>query len=277
MTEQNWHERGHSFGTGADTYDRTRPDYTPETVRWILGDQPRDVLELGAGTGILTRRLLSCGHRVTAVEPDDAMRERISASTSGSTSAAEVLAGSAESVPVADASADAVLVGHAYHWFKPEPAHAEMARVLRPGGTLATLWNLRDETVPWSAALSRILGDEDTGTDRETAAAIMLHGALGGLRSPVKEGLSGWLKDPTFGDRFGKVEIAFFDNAQILTVETLVALIKSRSYYLTADPARQLELEERVRNLATTHPDLAGREQFELPYVTVVFKTERVD
>jgi SAM-dependent methyltransferase len=273
MAEHNWQERGQSFGNGAETYDRTRPDYRPETVEWILGDKPRTVVELGAGTGILTRRLLSLGHRVSAVEPDDAMRERITATAP----AAEVLAGGAESIAVPDGSADAVLVGHAYHWFDPEPAHAEMARVLRPGGTLATLWNLRDEEVPWSAELSRILGDEDTGTDRETAAAIMLHGALGALRDPEKRGLSGWLKNPSFGPRFGDIEIAFFPNSQTLTVETLVALVKSRSYYLTSSPERQIELEKQVRDLAATHPDLAGRDEFELPYITVVFKATRTD
>lgn len=269
--EQDWQERGQSFGANADIYDRTRPDYRPETVRWILGDEPRTVVELGAGTGILTRRLLSCGHRVTAVEPDDAMRERITATAAGAT----VLAGSAEALPVPDASADALLVGHAYHWFEPEAAHAEMARVLKAGGTLATLWNLRDEEVPWSAELSRILGDEDSGTDPETAAAIMLHGALAALRSPDGAGLSGWLKNPSFGPSFGPVEVSFFDNFTTLTVETLVDLVKSRSYYLTAGPERRVELEKQVRDLAATHPDLAGRDSFDLPYITVVFRTTR--
>ncbi len=150
-----------------------------------------------------------------------------------------------------------------------------MARALRPGGTLATLWNLRDEQVPWSAELFRVLGDEDTGTDRETAAAIMLHGALAALRHPDGCGLSGWLRNPSFGPRFGDVEISFFPNSTSLTVDSLVALVTSRSYYLTAGHERRTQLEKQVRELATTHPDLAGKPEFVLPYVTVVFRTTR--
>ncbi|WP_431044540.1 class I SAM-dependent methyltransferase [Streptomyces sp. P1-3] len=270
---QSWQQRGTSFGRGVESYDRTRPGYRPQSVEWILGDRPLSVLDLGAGTGILARTLLACGHRVTAVEPDDAMRARIAEVAP----AATVLAGGAESIPLPDASVDAVLVGQAYHWFDPEPAHAEMARVLRPGGVLAALWNLRDEDVPWSAELSRILRDEDTGTDPRTPAAIMLHGALAALRGDAGSQLSGWLKNPSFGPRFGAIEREFFPNSATHTVETLTELIASRSYYLTAGPERQAELEEQIRKLAATHPDLAGREEFQLPYVTVVFRSVRAE
>lgn len=267
-TEQTWQQRGSSFGRGAQAYDRTRPDYPRESFRWALGEKPRTVLDLGAGTGILTRALLADGHQVSAVEPDDGMRELITASAP----AAAVHAGSAEKIPLADASVDAVLVSHAYHWFDPEPAHAEMARVIRPGGTLATLWNLRDEEVPWSAELSRILADEDTGTDPRTAAAILLHGVLAALRGNDPDRLSGWLRNPTFGSRFGPIEIGFFEHSSPQTVESLVGLITSRSYYLNCTPERQEELKEQIRQLAATHPQLAGRNEFDLPYVTVVFK-----
>ncbi|MGJ6968575.1 class I SAM-dependent methyltransferase [Streptosporangium sp. G11] len=268
--EQTWERRGNSFGSAAETYDRTRPDYPPEAVQWILGDRPRSVIDLGAGTGILTRRLIACGHDAVAVEPDDGMRARLAESTPGAT----VLAGRAESIPIADLSVDAVLVGHAYHWFAPEPAHAEIARVLRPGGVLAALWNLRDEDVPWSAELSGILGDEDSGVDRDTAAAVMLHGALAAMRGDGT-GLSGWLRNPSFGNDFGAIERGFFANSTEHTVDTLIDLVRSRSYYLTATPERREELENRLRHLAATHPDLAGRETFTLPYITVVFRAIR--
>lgn len=188
---------------------------------------------------------------------------------------AVALQGSAEEIPVADASQDALLISHAYHWFDPEPAHREFARVLRPGGVLAALWNLRDEEVPWSAELSLILGDEDTGTNPMTSAAIMRHGALAALRGAEGAGLSGWLAAPTFGDAFGLITQRFFPNSTRHTADTLVGLIRSRSYYLTSSPRRQTELETQVRELVAGHPDLAGRAEFDLRYVTVVFRAQR--
>jgi SAM-dependent methyltransferase len=177
---------------------------------------------------------------------------------------------------VPDASHDALLISHAYHWFDPEPAHREFARVVKPGGVLAALWNLRDEEIPWSAELSTILRDEDTGTDRETSAAIMRHGILAALQSADGIGLSGWLANPSFGSAFGPITQRFFPNSTRHTTQTLVDLVKSRSYYLTSTPERQAVLESQVRKLATSHPDLVGRDEFDLHYVTVVFRAERL-
>lgn len=271
MKEQGWDARAESFGRGADVYARTRPGYTAETVRWILGDRPLKVLDLGAGTGQLTQRLIDCGHATTAVEPDVAMLRRLMEFTP----AAIALNGTAEDIPVPDASYDALLISHAYHWFDPEPAHREFTRVVRPGGILAALWNLRDESIPWSAELSMILREEDLGTDRETSAAIMRHGALSALRSADGAGLTGWLANPTFGSAFGPTAQRFFPNRSRHTAQTLVDLVKSRSYYLTSTVQRQAELEGQVRELVAHHPDLVGRDEFDLHYVTVVFRAER--
>lgn len=272
MDEQSWDARGDSFGRGAAVYEQTRPGYTVDTVRWILGDRPLAVLDLGAGTGQLTRQLIACGHTTTAVEPDPAMLARLAATTPQ----AIALNGSAEDIPVPDASHDALLISHAYHWFEPEPAHREFARVVKPGGVLAALWNLRDEEIPWSAELSTILRDEDTGADRETSAAIMLHGTLAALRRADGAGLSGWVANPSFGSAFGPITQGFFPNSTRHTTQTLVDLVKSRSYYLTSTPERQAVLDSQVRKLATGHPDLVGHDEFDLHYVTVVFRAERL-
>ena len=114
-----------SFGAAADLYDRIRPHYPLDALRWALGEQPRRIVDLGAGTGILTRQLLELGHQVIAVEPDAEMRRQIGG---------DARAGDATAIPVGDGSQDAVTAGQAYHWFAGEPAHAEIARVLRPGG-----------------------------------------------------------------------------------------------------------------------------------------------
>ena len=142
MDEQRWRERAGSFGAAAEVYDRSRPSYPVEAVRWALPQDARRVLDLGAGTGKLTAVLLDLGLDVVAVEPSAEMRARIPAR-------AEVLDGSAERIPLPDGSVDAVLAAQAFHWFDLDVALPEIARVLRPGGTLGVLWNERDESVEW--------------------------------------------------------------------------------------------------------------------------------
>lgn len=235
-----------SFGAAAARYDELRPRYPPEALEWALGGRPIRVVDLGAGTGILTRAVQALGHEVVAVEPDGQMRARLSAASPEVT----VLAGRAERIPLPDGSADAVVAGQAYHWFDPAPCHAEVARVLRPGGAFAPMWNRRDESVAWVAALSAISDDDTAGR---------------GIREPVP-------KIRSFGPRYGPVERRIFPHTTRLDVDGLVGLISTRSYYLTAAPERQRALERRVRELCATHPDLAGRPTFELPYQTDVYR-----
>jgi SAM-dependent methyltransferase len=238
--------RALSFGPAAASYDRVRPGYPVAALRWALGGHPLRVVDLGAGTGILSRALADLGHEVLAVEPDGAMRAQLSRAGPHLTA----LAGAAERIPLPDGSVDAVVAGQAYHWFDPEPAHAEIARVLRAGGGFAPLWNRRDESVPWVAALSTISDDDTAGR---------------GIREPATD-LS------SFGPRFGPVRRRVFRHTVRYTPETLVGLVATRSYYLTAPPPRQLELERRVRHLCATDPALAGREAFDLPYLTEVYR-----
>jgi SAM-dependent methyltransferase len=238
--------RARSFGPAAERYDRIRPHYPEAAIRWILGDAPLTVVDLGAGTGILTRQLVAIGHRVIPVEPDPGMRERLVAAGGG---APQPLAGSAEEIPLPDAQADAVVAGQAYHWFDPARAHPEIARVLKPGGVFGPLWNDRDEDVSWVVALSAVVHERE--------------GASPGL--PVNA-----------GDPFGPVEQALFRQSVTHTPDTLVELMRSRSYHLIATPERQAEMDAAIRNLCATHPELAGRAEFELPYVTRTYRTHRL-
>lgn len=127
---------GRTFGRVAAEYERTRPEYPAAAVERAaagLGLAPAaTVLDLGAGTGKLTRRLRARFARVVAVEPDEAMRELIGG---------DAREGTAEAIPLPDASVDAVFCGDAFHWFDPAPALAEIARVVRRDGGLALLWN----------------------------------------------------------------------------------------------------------------------------------------
>jgi SAM-dependent methyltransferase len=243
MDPSTWQAQARSFGPAADLYDRVRPRYPIEAIRWILGDRPLTVVDLGAGTGILTRQLVGIGYEAIPVEPDPGMRRKLS-ETGGAPAALE---GSAEAVPLPDASVDAVVAGQAYHWFDHERAHAEIARVLKPGGVFGPLWNERDDEVPWIAALSEILGER--AAPEETVRPL--------------------------GPLFTAVERASFRHAVTHTLQTLLELVRSRSFYLTAEPARRAEVDAAVRDLYATHPDLAGRDEFELPYVTNAFRARR--
>lgn len=141
----------------ADAYDAVRPSYPADAVDWALGrpGQPCDVLDLGAGTGILTSVLSRLGHRVTAVDPSETMLARLRRREPS----VRALVGTGEAVPLEDASVDAVVVGQAWHWVDPDRAGPELARVLRPGGWVGLLWNSRDAGVPWVAELYQVAGE----------------------------------------------------------------------------------------------------------------------
>jgi SAM-dependent methyltransferase len=236
-----------SFGPAADLYDRIRPRYPIQAIRWILGDGRSTVVDLGAGTGILSRQLADLGYQVVPVEPDPGMRAKLD-EAGGAPAAVE---GSAEAIPLPDAAVDAVVAGQAYHWFDHGKAHPEIARVLRPGGVFGPLWNERDEKVAWVAALSEIF-DERRGT--EGAPQETVH---------------------PLGPLFAPVERASFRHSVTHTPETLVELARSRSFYLTAEPAGRAAVDAAIRDLCATHPDLAGRDEFELPYVTNAYRARR--
>jgi ubiquinone/menaquinone biosynthesis C-methylase UbiE len=144
---------GRSFDRAAVEYERARPGYPAALLTLLPLGPEAEVLDLGAGTGKLTRVLAARYHRVVAVEPLDGMRAILEQVVPG----VESLAGSAESIPVADASVDAVFAGQAFHWFANDEAVAEIARVLRPGGLLALVWNESIDPSPLPEAYSAYL------------------------------------------------------------------------------------------------------------------------
>ncbi|WP_100444411.1 class I SAM-dependent methyltransferase [Glycomyces xiaoerkulensis] len=235
-----------SFGRAADLYDAVRPTYPAEALTWMTGPAPLDVVDLGAGTGLLTRGLVALGHRVTAVEPDRQMLDKLVASSPGLAGHRQ---GSAEELPLPDGSADVVCAGQAYHWFDRERALPEIRRVLRPDGLFAPVWNGRDESVDWVRALSEIIG-ASTGELAATAAARPGH----------------------YGPYFTEAESKIVRGSKTFDRAGLIGLIQSRSLYLTADDDTKGRLIAAVEYLVDTHPRLAGRDTFEMPYTTHAYR-----
>lgn len=238
-----------SFGPSAGIYDHHRPDYPPAAIAWLLGAAPLRVLDVGAGTGKLTRALLAAGYEVAAVEPDPQMRDAFAEAATG----AEVLDGSAEALPVPDGSFDAVAVGQAYHWFDASRALPEIARVLRTDGVLAVVWNRRDVSEPWVAELTRILvGPDGQRGDPETDRAIA-----------------------SFGPLFTPLEQTTVPHVQPLDLEGLLGLVSSRSYTVVLPPDERTamlgEVEELGRRVAAQTPD----ELLRMPYLTMCVRARR--
>lgn len=211
---------GRRFGEAADAYERGRPEYPAAVVDWLLVDRPGTVVDLGAGTGKLTRALVDRVPRVVAVEPDPGMRGAMSARLPGTS----VIEGTGEDIPLRDGYADAVVAGQAWHWVDPVRALPEVARVLRPGGLLGLVWNDRDEDDPWIQRLSALLLEFGTSPDAD-------YEVVGG---------------PPFG-AFEKTEHRWTQHA---TVDRVVDMVVSRSYVIALPQEGRDALVARLVELA---------------------------
>ncbi len=237
-----------SFGAAAAAYNQHRPDYAVAAVRWALEPArgPR-VLDLGAGTGKLTSTLIALGADVIAVEPDPAMLTELRRALP----AVRALRGSAEAIPLPDASVDAVLAGNALHWFDMAVAGPELARVLAPGGLLAGLWNIMDDQVGWIAGLVRISGSAAIGP-RDTLSSW--RAATAGLAA-----------------RFGAPEQAEFPHGQRRTADSLVATLATRAGMLVMPEQEREATLGRIRAFLANRSETATGE-FTLPMLTGVLR-----
>jgi SAM-dependent methyltransferase len=241
---------GYAAATGR--YERGRPGYPGAAVAHLvealaLGPDA-DVLELGAGTGKFTSLIVPTGARIVALEPVREMR----AALERSCPSVDVVDGTAEAIPLGDASADAVVVAQAFHWFDGDRALREMRRVLRDGGRLGLIWNVRDETRAWSRRLTEIF-DRLSGED----APRYKHRR--------------WRDAFERSDAFTPVVHAAFEHTHEVDRTGFLDRVLSVSYVASAPPQVRADVAREVTELLESDPDLAGRERVSMPYRTDVF------
>lgn len=236
---------------GVADYEAGRPAYPPAAVAWLaehlrLGPGRR-VLDLAAGTGKLTRLLVPTGADVVAVEPVASMRAQIAE--------APAVEGTAEAIPLAAGTVDAVTVAQALHWFAHDRAFAEIQRVLRPGGRLGLVWNVWDERVDWVARLQAIVHRHEAGVPQYRH--------------------SRWSEALDASGRFGPVHAHRLEHAPEGDLATLRARVASVSYIAALPPAERDAVLDEVSALVRKHPDLRGRSRFAMPYRVDLFWCRR--
>jgi len=245
------------FAKSAAIYVKGRPDYPPEVEDWLRGDlalkKGKTVLDLGAGTGKFIPNLRATGATIIAVEPVAAMLAQLIELNPGITATQ----GSAEHIPLTDASVDAVVCAQSFHWFARREALAEIHRVLKPGGVLGLIWNVRDESVPWVAALSEIMrpyeGDTPRHHRQEWRALFPAEG-------------------------FGPLRERRFPHGHTGSPEqVIVDRVLSVSFIAALSPEEQACVASQIRELVEKTPELADKSDVTFPYETAAFSCVKMD
>jgi SAM-dependent methyltransferase len=245
--DENTNILSRSFGEVADEYNRLRSGPSAEALDWLIPKGAVDVLEIGAGTGILTRLLAERAAHVIAVEPDDRMRAVLAAARSS----VEVLAGHAEEIPAASSSVDVVVAQSAWHWVDEARAVPEVARVLRAGGRLSLVWTGPDRSVDWMRSLWAggiiFSPEEETEVDRRRRGRHLVNVDVGG-DSPFLE-----------------PEKMLFHWTRPMTKADLVALAATYSAVITMDEDARREHLAAMASFLDTHEAFTGLDVIDVP------------
>jgi SAM-dependent methyltransferase len=245
-----------SFGAIADDYDRLRPSAPPQAIDWLLPGRREVVVDLGAGTGLLTRAVAGKAGHVIAVEPDDRMRSVLADRSPG----VEVLAGCGEDIPLSDASADVVLVSSAWHWMDPNLAVPEIARILRDGGRFGVIWTGRDRSAGW------LRPDEWFSEPGHQPAAAVPDGDRNAEGDRV-------VRLPDHAP-FVDIETTTFRFTRSLAPADVVELLATTSRVITASPAAQAA--GRIRAAAALAARFPGADEIEVPTRSRCWRADRV-
>lgn len=244
------------FSNEAGAYVRGRPEYPAALLPWLAGElgvgPGKTVVDLGAGTGKFTKLLTRCGAELIAVEPVDAMRARLAAGLPG----VRALPGTAATMPLEAGSADALVCAQAFHWFATAAALAEIHRVLRPGGQLGLVWNVRDESVDWVAAITEII------TPHEGDAPRFYKGD--------------WRRPFESQHLFGELHLTSFGHVHVGSAqEVIIDRILSTSFIAALAAPDKARVRAQLQTLVDTHPALRGRATISFPYRTEAYRCVR--
>lgn len=244
------------FSTQAVTYAQGRPDYPRQLTGWLADalqiSAQSTVIDLGAGTGKFTRLLSSLAPTLIAVEPVAAMGAQLAKLLPD----VRLVDGTAESIPLATASADALVCAQAFHWFSTRAALAEIHRVLKPDGRLGLVWNVRDESVDWVAAITEIITPYEGDTPR-------FH--------------TGRWREAFTGEFFSDPEMICFPYSHVGSPqEVIMDRFLSVSFIAALSAAQKARVTEQLRTLIDTHPALKGRDTVAFPYQTQAYRCNRL-
>ena len=242
------------FAAGAGAYGRARPTYPPEAIDVLVRGLPENarVLDLGAGTGKFTAMLIGRVGEIVALEPVAEMRAQLWHDLP----MVHVAAGAAEAIPFDDGTFDAAYAAQAFHWFDGSLALPEIHRVLKPGGKLGLMWNMRDRSTRWVDRMSAFV---DTYGD-----AIRRHET------------EQWKHAFARANGFSRLEEEAFPNVQDVTVEQVLDRVASTSFIATLPDAERERIQDRVRDLLGSDPETKGRDHFGFPHVTRTYCCTRV-
>ncbi|MBP8306846.1 MAG: class I SAM-dependent methyltransferase [Burkholderiaceae bacterium] len=245
------------FSSEAQTYERGRPEYPTQIAGWLsdtLGIGPGTaVVDLGAGTGKFTSLLMATGAQVTAIEPVAAMQAQLARRLPQ----VAVLTGVAERMPLADATVDVLVCAQAFHWFANDAALADMHRVLKPGGRLGLVWNVRDESVDWVAEITRIITPHEGNAPRY---------------------YKGEWRRPFAGGPFAPLELTAFEHQHVGSAKQVILdRFLSVSFIAALPAAEKAGVAARLQALIDTHPALAGCAEIRFPYRTEAYRAVRRD
>lgn len=250
-------ERALSFGAVADDYDRLRPGPPAAAVSWLLPGRAGVVVDLAAGTGLLSRALAARARRVIAVEPDRRMAAVLRARSPQVT----VLEGRGEAIGLPDASADGVFISSAWHWLDPALALPEIARVLRDGGRFGAIWTGRDRRVSWVREADLAVRPEHRDGEPER------HGER--LFGPRQREI-GLPQDAPFGPP----ATASFEFSKIMTIDDVVGMLATYSGIITASPR------DRAAGLDRARAVLAGQfgaaSEIDVPMRSFCWRADRL-
>jgi SAM-dependent methyltransferase len=244
-------ERGRAFGAVAAAYAAWRPSYPPDAVDFLVGGAPAlRVVDVGAGTGLLSERLLEAGHAVVAVDTSEGMLGELAARLPA---VATHVAG-AEALPLPDGAVDLVVAAQAAHWFDPVAAGREFRRVLRPGGAVGLIWNTRDDSAPWAAELARLLAPDtrDQHGDAPESNGAVVAAFAEAMDADVDAFTTHWVHQAS--------------------PEAVVGRTASSSRVAVLDDVERERYLDRVRDLIDTHPGTRGRDVLDLDYVTSAWR-----